>query len=339
MVSAIRSANASRAVQRREAGHLGDPLAAGTGPCSGARTARGPRSPAPRRRRRTRPASPAARRRPAPARRTTSCRSARRASVSPARARSGSRSSAATGRGAPGQAGAARKPASAARADSVAWSSDGTAGPDHDRPVAEARRAAAPRSRQRIGRAADHHHQPVAVHPADHLDPSPPGGPVDGVQHRGDVAARGAADHHRHRRRVRPAQRGGPAGQHVRGVAAQQRVDQQRLQPGVPGAARLGGPGVHPGGGERDLPGELAGSPRAAPPPRRPRPGAATCSSATSMVTLISATVWVRVIDRASARGAAANTSSEISCGARRDRPAASAATRPATGRRPGRPA
>ena len=31
------------------------------------------------------------------------------------------------------------------------------------------------------------------------------------------------------------------------------------------------------------------------------------------MVTLISATVWVSVIDRASARGAAANTSSEIS--------------------------
>ncbi len=48
-----------------------------------------------------------------------------------------------------------------------------------------------------------------------------------------------------------------------------------------------------------------------------PSPGAASAAtsvSATSMVTLISCTVWVSVIDRASARGAAAKTSSEISC-------------------------
>ena len=258
--------------------------------------------------------------------------------MSPASARSGSRSSAATGLGAPGQAGAARNPASAARADSVAWSSDGTAGPTTTGPSPKLA-ASALGGRQRVGRAAHHHDQPVAVHAADHLDPGPPRGPVDGVQHRGDVAAGGAAHHDRDRRRVRPAQRGRPAGQHVRGVAAQQGVDQQRLQPGVPGAARLGGPRVHPGRREGDLPGELEDRLRAAPPPRRPRRGAATSASATSMVTLISWTVWVSVIDRASARGAAAKTSSEISWVAGRDRAAASAATRPATGRRPGRPA
>ncbi len=38
-----------------------------------------------------------------------------------------------------------------------------------------------------------------------------------------------------------------------------------------------------------------------------------TSASATSIVTLINCTVWVNVIALASARGAAANTSSEIS--------------------------
>ena len=39
-------------------------------------------------------------------------------------------------------------------------------------------------------------------------------------------------------------------------LAAQQRVDEQRLQPGVPQAAGLGRPGVDPGRRERDLAGE-----------------------------------------------------------------------------------
>ena len=52
-----------------------------------------------------------------------------------------------------------------------------------------------------------------------------------------------------------PAQRAraGPDG--LVGLGAQHAVDDQRLEPGVPGAAHLGGPGVDLGGGERDLSG------------------------------------------------------------------------------------
>ena len=53
------------------------------------------------------------------------------------------------------------------------------------------------------------------------------------------------------------------------GLGAQHRVDDERLEPGVPGAADLGGAGVDLGGGEGDLAG-VAGD-RARAPRRRPR--------------------------------------------------------------------
>ena len=52
-----------------------------------------------------------------------------------------------------------------------------------------------------------------------------------------------------------PAERAGPRGDGLVVLAAQQRVDDQGLQPGVPGSALLGGPGVDLGGGEGDLAG------------------------------------------------------------------------------------
>ncbi len=178
----------------------------------------------------------------------------RRASGSPASARSGSRSRAATGRGAPGQACAARKPAIAARADSVASSSRGTAGPTTTGPSPN---AASSFSVTASGSAAP----PSTTTSRSPCTPPSTSTPIRRAA-RYTVCTTAAASppgerahRHRHRRRVRPAQRGGPAGQHVRGVAAQQRVDQQGLQPGVPGAAGLGGAGVDPGGGEGDLAG------------------------------------------------------------------------------------
>ena len=53
--------------------------------------------------------------------------------------------------------------------------------------------------------------------------------------------------------RGRPAERGRPRAHAVVDLAAQQRVDDEGLDAGVPGAARLGGLGVDLGGGERDL--------------------------------------------------------------------------------------
>ena len=52
-----------------------------------------------------------------------------------------------------------------------------------------------------------------------------------------------------------PAEGAGPRGDGLVGLGAQHRVDDQRLEPGVPRAARLGGPGVDLGGGEGDLTG------------------------------------------------------------------------------------
>ena len=62
-------------------------------------------------------------------------------------------------------------------------------------------------------------------------------------EHDGDAAA------------VGPAERAGPRGDGLVGLGAQHRVDDERLEPGVPGAAGLGGAGVDLGGGEGDLAG------------------------------------------------------------------------------------
>ena len=112
-----RSTRASRGSVGLQPGELGSPGAAGSARCSGARTARGRTSPAPRRPPGRRPACAAARRRRSASGATTVSTSRRCGAGSPASARSGSRSSAATGRGARrASRGAARSPASASRA-------------------------------------------------------------------------------------------------------------------------------------------------------------------------------------------------------------------------------
>ena len=63
------------------------------------------------------------------------------------------------------------------------------------------------------------------------------------AEHDGDAPAMG------------PAEGAGPRGDRLVGLGAQHRVDHQRLEPGVPRAARLGGAGVDLGRGERDLAG------------------------------------------------------------------------------------
>ena len=52
-----------------------------------------------------------------------------------------------------------------------------------------------------------------------------------------------------------PAQRAGPGEHGLVGLGAEHGIDHQGLEPGVPGAAHLGGPGVDLGGGESDLAG------------------------------------------------------------------------------------
>ena len=111
------------------------------------------------------------------------------------------------------------------------------------------------RGPHRLGRPAEDRDQPVALDAGQHVEPVRPGGPADVVDHRLRLGVRRLADHDDGRVVAAPAQRGGPRSQRVVGLAAQQRVDDQRLQPGVPRAAGLGRLGVDLGGRERDLAG------------------------------------------------------------------------------------
>ena len=180
-----------------------------------------------------------------------------RASGSPSSARSASSASAATGAGRSGQARAARSPASAAAADSPA-----PAEPVDDR----ARRRPGPAPNSSLdplgdvlaGRRvpAEDDDQLVGVHADQHLAAHRPGGPADGgVRVLDAVGVR--ADQHDDRAHRRPAEGGGPAGQLLGALAADQGVDDERLQAGVPGAAVLGEAGVDVRGGEGDLAAEL----------------------------------------------------------------------------------
>ncbi len=65
----------------------------------------------------------------------------------------------------------------------------------------------------------------------------------------------GRAQHDGHLAPGRPAQGAGAGEDGLVGLRAQHRVHHERLQPGVPGAADLGGAGVDLGRRERDLPG------------------------------------------------------------------------------------
>ena len=126
--------------------------------------------------------------------------------------------------------------------------------PDHDRagPNRGEQRA---RRAQRVGRAAEHGHQPVALHGDQHVEAGVPGRPPDAVHHGFGRVVRRRADHDGHRRRRPPAERGRARPQRLVGFAAHQRVDDHRLEAGVPGAAGFGRLGVDLGGREGDLAG------------------------------------------------------------------------------------
>ena len=189
--------------------------------------------------------------------------SRRWAAGSPASARSGSRSSAATGRGAAGQPRAARSPDSASRALACAAARSAAGGPTTTGPGPNActisassirrRRAALPASgsdSSTISR--------LPCTPTSTERPARPASTRSSGQPLGGRVRGRAADHHRAPPRPgpSPARRPGRPGRRRRRRrrrAAHHGVDDQRLEPGVPGAAGLGGAGVHGGGGEGDL--------------------------------------------------------------------------------------
>ena len=126
------------------------------------------------------------------------------------------------------------------------------------------------------------------MHPADHLHPDPPGQPVHGVQHRRRLAARGPADRDRDRRRVRPSRArrpGWPARRASRRAAARRPAAPAAGRPrrrGTRRPARRPGPRANATSREN----RSTASRTAASSPGAARCG--TCSSTTSMVTLIS---------------------------------------------------
>ena len=98
--------------------------------------------------------------------------------------------------------------------------------------------------------------EPVALDGAQRVGAVGPGDPADVLEQVGLAASpRHGADHHQHALLSRPAQGAGPAEHGLVGLGTQDGVDDQRLQPRVPGAAGLGGPRVDLGGGEGDLAG------------------------------------------------------------------------------------
>ena len=251
-------ARAPSAARRTRGGRAGPsrsprtPCAGGTGPCWGARTASG-RPPRATARCRGRPTAVSSSEPVlASSGRYAWSTSVRRAVVSPVSTRSGSRSSAATGRGACSQAGAASSPASAARAERAESSR-----PWHER-ADDHRTGAEPRQQRRRGGAqvalaAEEDHQPVAVD----ADQGVVGGAAGGAAQVGGAHVvqrrRRRPDHDERRPAAGPAERGDAGPQRVVGLPAHQGVDDERLEPRVPRAARLGGAGVDLGGGEGDL--------------------------------------------------------------------------------------
>ena len=163
---------------------------------------------------------------------------------------------------------------------------------DHDRALAE---EVDDRSRGllRVGHAAEDHHQPVALHGAEGIHARGPRGAPYGVDDAGlGVLGRYGAEHHGHVAARAPADGAGAGEDGVVGLVAQHGVDDQRLQPRVPGAADLGRARIDLGGRERGLPARSAGRRRA----RRwassgSRMSSRFCST-TSMLSRIRSTVW-----------------------------------------------
>ena len=202
-------------------------------------------------------------------------------------ARSGSRSSARDrARGAPGQAGAARSPLSAARVTAGAVGR-GRRPPGRPRP-ARRRTPAAARWRRSIGSPTppSDDHQPVAVHAGHRVHAEPAGRPVHRVEHvLGVAVGRACPTTAAIGPVVAPAERGELAGQRrrrPRAAAPARRSPAPRA--GRPTTPRLSAAlRVDPGGGEGDLaaePQQLLAHDVARRPARR---AAAGCSSTTAM--------------------------------------------------------
>ena len=222
----------------------------------------------------------------------------------------------ATGRGASGQPTAARSPDRAARAETCAVARSSGARADHDGPVARSSRttawpalsASATPPRITTSRS------PWVAHSASM--PRGPGGTAYLVEEVLDALAPARSPSTTTTPlAVGPAQGAGPRGDRLVGLGAQHRVDDQRLEPGVPGAAGLGGAGVDLGGGE----GDLAGVAEHGGVDGRRRPAgsttSSTCDSTTSMPSRTRSTVCPRVITPVRVRGAAPKTAAAVSPG------------------------
>ena len=159
-----------------------------------------------------------------------------------------------TGRGALGQARAARRADTASAADSAADVRSATTGPTTTGPGAN---CAAHRfgGNQRVADAVDDDDQPVALDGADHVEPGGLRGAAPRCRRPGRRRRRGQADDDGHLPALAPAERGGPRRDGLVYVTAQEGVDDEGLEPGVPGASGLGGLRVDLSGGEGDLAG------------------------------------------------------------------------------------
>ena len=163
----------------------------------------------------------------------------------------------ATGRGASGQPTAARRPDSAARAEAWARGRSSARGPTTTGPSPKKRTTAwaalsvsLSATPPRITTSRSPWIGAQGVHAR---RPGPPG--VPGRRGPRSAACGRRAEHDDDTLAMGPAQRAGPRGDGLVGLGAQHGVDDEGLEPGVPGAARLGGPGIDLGGGEGDLAG------------------------------------------------------------------------------------
>ena len=148
---------------------------------------------------------------------------------------------------------AARCADSADRALTWAWLRSSAGGPTTTGPGPKNSRTG-PAAFSGVGHTAEHDHEPVALGGAQRVHAGGPRRAAYVVEQVGLAALlRHRAQHHRHGAAVSPAERAGAGEHRLVGLGAQHRVDDERLETGVPGAADLGGPGVDLRRGEGDL--------------------------------------------------------------------------------------
>ena len=105
-----------------------------------------------------------------------------------------------------------------------------------------------------VSDAAEQHHEAVALAGAQRIHASGPRRPAYVVEQVGLTAlVRHRAEYDGHGAALAPPQRAGARQHGLVGLGAEDRVDHQGLEAGVPGAAYLGGPGVDLRGREGDL--------------------------------------------------------------------------------------